>query len=80
MNIIDLLRKIICKYLSFLFLDLLHQALKDILGSHVSQAGSLVAPDYLRFDFTHSSKLTKNDIEAIDLLVNDKIGENIACR
>ena len=56
---------------------LLHQALKDILGSHVSQAGSLVAPDYLRFDFTHSSKLTKNDIEAIDLLVNDKIVENI---
>jgi len=56
---------------------LLHQALKDILGSHVSQAGSLVAPDYLRFDFTHSNKLTKNDIEAIDLLVNDKIVENI---
>ena len=56
---------------------LLHQALKDILGSHISQAGSLVGPDYLRFDFTHPNKIAKNDIEAIDLLVNDKIVENI---
>ena len=56
---------------------LLHQALKDILGSHISQAGSLVGPNYLRFDFTHPNKLAKNDMEAIDLLVNDKIAENI---
>jgi len=56
---------------------LLHQALKDILGSHISQAGSLVGPDYLRFDFTHPNKLGRKDIEAIDLLVNDKIAENI---
>ena len=56
---------------------LLHQALKDILGSHINQAGSLVGPDYLRFDFTHPNKLGRKDIEAIDLLVNDKIAEDI---
>ena len=52
---------------------LLHQALKDILGSHINQAGSLVGPDYLRFDFTHPNKLAEKDIEAIDLLVNDTV-------
>ncbi len=56
---------------------LLHQALKDILGSHINQAGSLVGPNYLRFDFTHPNKLGRKDIEAIDLLVNDKIAEDI---
>ena len=55
----------------------MHQALKDILGSHINQAGSLVGPDYLRFDFTHPNKLGRKDIEAIDLLVNDKIAEDI---
>ena len=59
---------------------LLHQALKDILGSHINQAGSLVGPDYLRFDFTHPNKLAEKDIEAIDLLVNDKIAENISVK
>ena len=59
---------------------LLHQALKDVLGSHINQAGSLVGPDYLRFDFTHPNKLAKKDIEAIDLLVNNKIAENISVK
>ena len=58
----------------------MHQALKDILGSHINQAGSLVGPDYLRFDFTHPNKLAEKDIEAIDLLVNDKIAENISVK
>lgn len=57
---------------------LLHQALKDVLGNHINQAGSLVHPDYLRLDITHPSKIDKKDIVAIELLVNNKIAENIS--
>jgi len=57
---------------------LLHQALKDVLGDHINQAGSLVHPDYLRLDITHPSKIDQKDIDAIELLVNDKIAENIS--
>jgi alanyl-tRNA synthetase len=57
---------------------LLHQALKDILGDHINQAGSLVHPDYLRLDITHPYKIDKKDIDAIELLVNAKIAENIS--
>jgi alanyl-tRNA synthetase len=55
---------------------LLHKALKDVLGDTVQQAGSLVAPDRLRFDYTWHQPLTDAQIKAIEDLVNDKIREN----
>jgi len=56
---------------------LLHAAMKQILGDHVKQAGSLVRPDRLRFDFTHFSPVTGDEIRAIEQLVNDQIRKNI---
>ncbi len=56
---------------------LLHRALKDTLGEHVNQAGSLVAADRLRFDFTHISSISESELEIIEGLVNQKIWEQI---
>ncbi|PRP95871.1 Alanine--tRNA ligase [Enhygromyxa salina] len=52
---------------------LLHWALREVLGEHASQKGSRVGPDVLRFDFTHSRRLTPEQITEIERLVNDKI-------
>ncbi len=56
---------------------LLHTALRTVLGEHVKQAGSYVAPDRMRFDFTHFYSLENKEIESIESIVNGKILENI---
>lgn len=56
---------------------LLHASLRQILGDHVKQAGSLVAAERLRFDFTHFAPLTSEEIQRVESLVNEKIRENI---
>lgn len=54
---------------------LLHQALKDVVGEHVNQAGSLVAADHLRFDFTHLEQVTAEQLKEIERAINEKISE-----
>jgi alanyl-tRNA synthetase len=56
---------------------LLHAALRRVLGTHVTQAGSLVAPDRLRFDFTHGSPVKDQDLEHVETLINEKVQEDI---
>ncbi len=56
---------------------LLHAALRHKLGRHVTQAGSLVAPDRLRFDFTHTSPVARADLRDIETWINDRILENL---
>lgn len=57
---------------------LLNAALRKILGAHVKQSGSLVHPDYLRFDFSHPKALSKEELEAVERAVNDAINADFA--
>ncbi len=56
---------------------LLHQALRDVLGGHVRQAGSAVRPEKLRFDFTHAQALTPDERARVEEIVNERVFENL---
>jgi alanyl-tRNA synthetase len=56
---------------------LLHAGLRKVLGTHVTQAGSLVAPDHLRFDFSHGASLKDREVEQIEELVNEQVQANV---
>src|SRR5262247_1922812 len=57
---------------------LLHAALRKVLGTHVTQAGSLVAPDHLRFDFSHGAAVKDSEVDRVEELVNEHVQANIA--
>ena len=56
---------------------LVHAALREVLGTHVKQAGSVVAPDHLRFDFTHYQPMTEDELKEVERLVNEQILRNV---
>ncbi len=56
---------------------LLHAALRTVLGTHVGQAGSLVAPDHLRFDFSHGASIKDREVEQVEELVNEQVQRNV---
>jgi alanyl-tRNA synthetase len=56
---------------------LVHAALREVLGTHVKQAGSIVAPSYLRFDFTHYQPMTEEEMKEVERLVNEQILRNV---
>ncbi|UTH13037.1 alanine--tRNA ligase [Macrococcus equipercicus] len=56
---------------------LMHAALKQVLGTHVNQAGSLVTPERLRFDFSHFGPVTRDELDKVEAIVNEKIWANI---
>ena len=57
---------------------LLHEALREVLGTHVEQKGSYVSPKFLRFDFSHFQKMTEEELRAVEKLANKKVREAIA--
>ncbi|MDO8673288.1 MAG: alanine--tRNA ligase [Dehalococcoidia bacterium] len=59
---------------------LLHAALRDVLGPHVHQSGSLVTPDRFRFDFTHLAAVTRQELEQVESIVNQSVRQNLVVR
>ncbi len=56
---------------------LVHAALREVLGAHVKQAGSVVSPNYLRFDFTHYQPMTEDEVQEVERLVNEQVLRNV---